>query len=240
MKWTFDIHNTAQRLFVLTGAGISAESGVRTFRDSGGLWEDHRIEDVATPEGFARDSQLVIDFYNARRLQLKAVFPNPAHLALARLQKQLGERMTLVTQNVDDLHERGGSPKVIHMHGELLKLRCLSLAEHIVEVSERQKMDSVCPQCGAGLRPHITWFGEIPMQMELIQQELLQCSHFVYIGTSSQVYPAAGFKAFAKSRGAIVMCINLDVEPDSHTDLVLQGKAGEVVPNWVQGILAPG
>lgn len=232
--WAFGPHS---RLVVLTGAGISAESGIATFRDSGGLWENHRIEDVATPEGFARNPQAVIDFYNQRREQLLQVEPNAAHLALARLQRLLPDRMLLVTQNVDDLHERSGSAQVLHMHGELKKLRCLRHTDHILSTTLQQDPHTHCPQCGGAVRPHIVWFGEIPLQMDVIEKALQQCTHFVYIGTSSQVYPAAGFKSAAKAAGAKVLCINLETEADAVTDFYLQGKAGIRVPEWVAATL---
>ena len=229
--WNF---NSDSRLVILTGAGISAESGVRTFRDSNGLWEEHRIEDVATPEGFMRDSRLVIQFYNQRRSLLAEVQPNPAHLALAKLERKLGERMLVVTQNIDDLHERAGSRNLMHMHGELLKLRCTKDESHVMPFSGAQSIAQVCPHCGTSMRPHVVWFGEVPLLMPQIQQALTACTHFVYIGTSSQVYPAAGFRSVAKACGAKVLCINLEVEEDRATDLYLQGKAGAEVPRWVE------
>lgn len=226
------------RLVVLTGAGISAESGIRTFRDSDGLWEEHRIEDVATPEGFARDPKLVIQFYNERRQQLASVEPNAAHRALARLESILGDRFLLVTQNVDDLHERAGSKRLIHMHGELLKLRCLRHPDHIIPFQEAQQASDLCPHCGAAMRPHIVWFGEIPFAMDEITEALSSCTHFAYIGTSSQVYPAAGFKRVAALAGAHVSCFNLDQAPDPWTQEFHVGKAGDTVPRWVASLAA--
>ena len=181
-------------IVVLTGAGISAESGVRTFRDQGGLWEDHRIEDVATPEGFARDPGLVQRFYNARRSQLRDVAPNPAHLALARLERECSGELMVVTQNVDDLHARAGTRKLIHMHGELRKARCLGCGG-VSAWEEDLDGGSRCPRCGrvGALRPHIVWFGEIPLEMERIFEALERCDLFIAIGTSGNVYPAAGF-----------------------------------------------
>jgi NAD-dependent deacetylase len=232
IAWDF---RSDSRLFVLTGAGVSAESGLRTFRDAGGLWEDQRVEDVATPEGFRRDPELVISFYNKLRRNLPNAQPNAAHRALARLEARLGERLYLVTQNVDDLHERGGSMRVVHMHGELRKLRCRRDPAHVVPFDGDQADDTSCPLCGALMRPHIVWFGEMPLRMDEIEAALSDCTHFAYIGTSSQVYPAAGFRHTAKARGAKVLCINLEVEPDPGTDLFLRGAAGTEVQLWVEG-----
>lgn len=188
-----DLQN-APALVVLTGAGISAESGLRTFRDNNGLWEEHRIEDVATPEGFARDPALVDRFYNERRRQLARAEPNAGHLALAELEQKWGGPFLLVTQNVDDLHERAGSRALLHMHGELLKARC----QHCHKV-EHWRADitrvSPCPACKrrGTLRPHIVWFGEMPLYMDEIDARLSACEIFIAVGTSGQVYPAAGF-----------------------------------------------
>ena len=181
-------------LVILTGAGISAESGVRTFRDSNGLWEDHRIEDVASPKGFDRNPQLVQKFYNARRAQLANVQPNAAHTALAELERKWKGDFLLVTQNVDDLHERAGSEKLIHMHGELMKARCLR-TEKVFDWTSAIEVTSACECCGrAGtLRPHIVWFGEMPIAMDEIMDRMSRCDLFVSIGTSGQVYPAAAF-----------------------------------------------
>lgn len=228
-------------LVVLTGAGISAESGVKTFRDHDGLWENHRIEEVATPEAFQRNPALVWRFYHQRREQLKQVVPNPAHCALAALESQLGQgRFFLVTQNVDDLHERGGSQSVVHMHGELLKVRCLQCHQvtHTDADLLAKAQDSLprCP-CGGLLRPHIVWFGEIPFAIEAIQQALARCTHFLAVGTSGVVYPAAGFLAWAKQAGAKTYGINL-APPENHSlfDVFYQGKAGEILPQWVAEI----
>jgi len=231
------------RLVVLTGAGISAESGIKTFRDANGLWENHPIEEVATPEGFARNPELVLKFYNARRTQLFEVDPNPAHKALASIQKKIGGRFFLVTQNVDDLHERGGSIQVLHMHGELKKLRCLECHE-VKEITTKKKavqnIEDQCTTCSGDLRPHIVWFGEIPFDMDFINEQLSCCTHFIYIGTSSLVYPAAGFKQVVKSNGlnAKVLCINLEIDlTDPHTDFYMEGKAGEILPNIITNFI---
>jgi NAD-dependent deacetylase len=226
------------RVFVLTGAGISAESGVRTFRDAGGLWEEHRIQDVATPEGFARDPRLVWRFYSERRKQAGLVQPNPAHLALAKLQEQIGERLFLCTQNVDPLHERAGSRDVLHMHGELLKTRCDSCDRAPFD-DERAYADGVprCDRCGGQLRPHVVWFGEIPFGMDRIYQELDECDVFVTVGSSGAVYPAAGFVSHLRhnpnSRGRFARCIYVGLErpENAHSfDECRLGKAGALLP----------
>lgn len=183
-------------IVILTGAGISAESGIKTFRDANGLWENHNIEDVASPEGFARNPALVHRFYNTRRAQLLSgdVKPNAAHEALAELEREFEGDFLLVTQNVDDLHERAGSKNLIHMHGEILKSRC-QYSERTFECREDLSSDLLCPCCKKknSLRPHIVWFGEMPFEMDRIYQALDACDLFVAIGTSGTVYPAAGF-----------------------------------------------
>jgi NAD-dependent deacetylase len=188
------------RVFVLTGAGISAESGVQTFRDAGGLWEQHRFEDVASPEGWARDPGLVWRFYSARRAQAKTVKPNAAHLALAELEKKIGERLFLCTQNVDPLHERGGSRRLFHMHGELMKSRCEDCDRPPFDDENVYETAAAIPRCacGARIRPHIVWFGEVPMFLDEIAEALAACDVFVTIGSSGAVYPAAGFVAAAR------------------------------------------
>jgi NAD-dependent deacetylase len=225
------------RLLILTGAGISAESGISTFRDSNGLWENHPIEEVATPEGFERDAAKVIKFYNDRRAQLKSCNPNFAHQSIAKLQTLIQKRCYLITQNVDDLHERGGSNQVLHMHGELNKLRCLGPEEHVIDFFEDQSIDQPCPHCGSRMRPHIVWFGEIPFDMPLISTMLKKCTHFLYIGTSSQVYPAAGFREYAYSMGAKVISINPEIRTDPYTHLCLKEKAGTACPRLLGMIL---
>jgi NAD-dependent deacetylase len=225
---------------VLTGAGISAESGVPTFRDKDGLWEGHRFEDVACPEAFQRNPGLVHKFYNLRRAALATVAPNSAHLALARLQRLYKGDFTLVTQNVDDLHERAGSTDVIHMHGELLKVRC----NHCWRGSEWSgdlDCSTPCPHCGrsGGMRPDIVWFGEVPKSMERIGRALESAELFVSIGTSGHVYPAAGFASVAKSAGARTIEINNQPTLVSDTfDRILCGPATVEVPKWVDELLA--
>jgi NAD-dependent deacetylase len=195
--------SSPRTIVILTGAGVSAESGLPTFRDANGLWEGHRFEDVATPEAFTRDPHLVHRFYNLRRAALRTVEPNAAHRAIANLQRQFPGEVVLVTQNVDDLHERAGSPSVIHMHGELTRVRC----EHcnsIVSHGEDLSTETRCGACieSGGMRPHIVWFGEVPFEMDDIAQALARADIFVAIGTSGVVYPAAGFVILAKGAGA--------------------------------------
>ncbi|MCI5601661.1 MAG: NAD-dependent deacylase [Hallerella porci] len=223
------------KLVVLTGAGISAESGLRTFRGNDGLWENEPIEAVATPEGYFRDKKRVKDFYNKLRVSLPKFQPNAAHIALAKLEERLGDDFLLITQNVDDLHERAGSKRVLHMHGYLNELRCEKNEEHIFPFTGEETMQTKCPICGAMSRPHIVWFGEIPLFMDTIEHALQTTAEFVYIGTSSVVYPAAGFKQIAKHFGAHVTCLNLEVNPnDPNTDENIQGKATEIVPRWCE------
>jgi NAD-dependent deacetylase len=201
--------STLERIVILTGAGVSAESGLATFRDSGGLWEKHDPMKIATPEAFARDPALVYRFYNARRSQLESVQPNAAHRALARLQTEFPGDVFLVTQNVDDLHERGGSQQVCHMHGELSSVLCLA-CNTTQRVSEDYDGQSSCPQCDASgkLRPDIVWFGEIPYHMDAIERRLHACDLFIAVGTSGVVYPAAGFVQEALLGGAHTIEIN--------------------------------
>ena len=225
-------------IVILTGAGISAESGIDTFRSAGGLWEQHRVEDVATPEGFARNPNLVLNFYDMRRAALANVAPNPAHMALARLEREFAGELLLVTQNVDDLHERGGSARVLHMHGELKSALCTSCETRspwLGTMIERPP----CPVCRAPtLRPDVVWFGEMPYQMGRIYQALESCDLFVSIGTSGAVYPAAGFVQEARASGARTLELNL--EPSEGSRLFHEtrlGPASEVVPAWVEEVL---
>jgi NAD-dependent deacetylase len=225
-------------IVILTGAGISAESGVRTFRAGGGLWEDHRIEDVASPEGFRRDPDLVHRFYNDRRAQLRAVQPNAGHHALARLEAEYPGEVLLVTQNVDDLHERAGSSKLIHMHGELNKVRCTRCGQ-IQDWTGDTARSLPCPRCreSGGLRPHIVWFGEMPLAMERIQEALEYCGLFVAIGTSGHVYPAAGFVDMANP-GARTLELNLEPSlVSSRFRERRQGPGTVLVPELVAELL---
>lgn len=234
---------SGRHVVVLTGAGISADSGVDTYRDAGGLWEGHRFEEVATPEAWARDRGLVWRFYQLRRQQLDAVEPNAAHRALVRLEEELGARgegFTLVTQNVDDLHQRAGST-VLPMHGELARLRCETCGARPVDrehLAEDEFVD--CPSCGAGpLRPDVVWFGEMPYHLPEIEAAVARCTHFIAIGTSGAVYPAAGYLSHARAGGAWTACQGL-AEPDNldPRDAFLGGRASEVVPALVEDLLA--
>ncbi len=225
---------------ILTGAGISAESGLPTFRDKDGLWEGHRVEDVACPQAFRRDPDLVHQFYNLRRRALKTVSPNAAHLALARLQTEYPGKLTLITQNVDDLHERAGSSEVIHMHGELRKALCVHCGVSVDWLDDLQTT-TPCPVCSrkGGMRPDIVWFGEIPYHMERIEALLAGADLFAAIGTSGHVYPAAGFVSAARYAGAGTVEINnAQTLVSDHFDLHLTGSAAVEVPRWVDGLLA--
>lgn len=226
-------------IVVLTGAGISAESGLATFRGADGLWEGHRVEDVATPEAFRRDPALVHDFYDARRARLGAVQPNPAHKALALLERQWPGELLVVSQNVDDLHERAGTKRLIHMHGELAKGWCLACGERFAWTGP-MGVGAVCPSCDTPgrVRPDIVWFGEMPYQMERIEDALQAGGLFVSIGTSGAVYPAAGFVQTALYCGAKTLEINLEPSLGSIMfDESRVGKAGELVPQWVEQVL---
>ncbi|MCG9678918.1 Sir2 family NAD+-dependent deacetylase [Vibrio sp. Isolate24] len=235
---TFPYNN----IVVLTGAGISAESGIQTFRAQDGLWENHHIEDVATPEGFERNPDLVQEFYNQRRfkLQEKGIEPNAAHLALGRLEKELEGTVTIITQNIDNLHERGGSQNVIHMHGELLKARC-SESNQVVEQKGEVNTGDLCHCCQipAQMRPHVVWFGEMPLRMGDIYESLEKADLFISIGTSGVVYPAAGFVHDAKMHGAHTLEINLEPSAiESEFEEKRYGKASIEVPKLVEEILA--
>ena len=227
-----------RNIVVLTGAGISAESGLKTFRAEDGLWEEHRVEDVATPEAFARDPALVQRFYDLRRAGVLAAAPNPAHAALARLDRAFEGELLIVTQNIDDLHERAGATRVLHMHGEVLSAWCLACdARHRWEES---LLDSPpCPACGAtALRPDIVWFGEMPYRMEEIFAALARADLFVSIGTSGAVYPAAGFVQQAAHHGARTLELNLERSAGSHLfDETRLGPASVLVPDWVEEVL---
>jgi NAD-dependent deacetylase len=230
-------------IVVLTGAGVSAESGMGTFRDKGGIWTQHRLEDVATPEGFARNPNLVHDFYNKRRAALAGAKPNAAHLALARLEAAIGaDRLLLVTQNVDDLHEKAGSTAVTHMHGELSSVLCV-LCGGRARWRDDLALTSVCSLCEAsgGLRPDVVWFGEMPYHMDRIYRALEHCDLFVSIGTSGEVYPAAGFVLEARRAGARTMELNLEPSTNARDfDEGRYGPASEVVAAWVEELLARG
>ena len=231
-------------IVVLTGAGISAESGIKTFRAVDGLWENHDVTAVASPEGFAADPALVNRFYNQRRRGLLSpdIKPNAAHEALARLERLRPGTVRVITQNIDDLHERAGSSCLIHMHGELMKKRCdrcQAVSETAVDIS----VDEVCRACGqAGtVRPHVVWFGEMPHELERIYAELARCALFISVGTSGNVYPAAGFVELANNAGAHTVELNL--EPSAGESAFREkryGPATRLVPQYVDEILASG
>lgn len=261
-----------KKIVVLTGAGISADSGISTFRDSNGLWENHRIEDVATPEAFVKDPQLVWKFYSMRRINASMAQPNPAHRALVNFAQRNPGKLTLVTQNVDGLHDRAdekGILPILTMHGSLNQSRCshcdtvyfddyayfdlagnyapqetniCTLSEksgtnylHQYRLSFREFLP-LSPCCQKLMRPHIVWFGEVPLFMERIERELSECELFVSVGTSGQVYPAAGFLQFAKSMGAKTVILNKEGIPHSrYVDLEILGNAKDIVPDFFNG-----
>jgi NAD-dependent deacetylase len=226
------------RIVVLTGAGISAESGVPTFRDADGLWEGHRVEEVATPEAYDAQPSVVHRFYDARRRALGTVAPNPAHLALARLEEAVGDDLLVVTQNIDDLHERAGSRRVLHMHGELRSALCRACSRRTPWTGDLGDFPP-CPGCGVTeLRPDVVWFGEVPYDMDRIFAALDRADLFVAVGTSGAVYPAAGFVQFASGCGASTLELNLaPSEVTGLFDEARQGLAGELVPRWVDELL---
>lgn len=234
-----------RRIVILTGAGISAESGMGTFRDKGGLWTTHRLEDVATPEGFARNPALVHTFYNLRRAGLKSAAPNRAHFALAEFEQEArsrGSDVMLVTQNVDDLHERAGSLSIVHMHGELTSAACVSCGVR-ARWEQDLGLDSLCPGCGrrGALRPDVVWFGEVPYSIDEIHDRISTCDLFVSIGTSGEVYPAAGFVGLAAGQGAHTVELNL--EPSANAGFFsegLYGPATQVVDRWLNALLHSG
>lgn len=228
-----------RNILILTGAGLSAESGLSTFRDPEGIWAKYNWKDVATPEGFARNPKLVHDFYNMRRVAHAAVKPNAAHFALARLEKEFRGLITIVTQNVDALHEAAGARNLIHMHGEVWKVLCNHCRARRTW-REELSSDIACPACAkpGGLRPDVVWFGETPYHMDAISKTISQCDIFISIGTSGNVYPAAGFVAAAKEFGA--RTVELNLEPSSGASLfddAIYGPATEVVPAYVERLL---
>lgn len=233
--------NSQSSIVILTGAGISAESGIKTFRDHNGLWENHRIEDVASIDGYRRNPDLVQSFYNLRRAQLKDsnIQPNAAHVALSKLEREWMGSVLIVTQNVDDLHERAGSRNLIHMHGELMKVRC-ERSGHQFVWADAVEADSKCDCCGlkGTLRPDIVWFGEMPIGMDQIFSALETCDLFAAIGTSGQVYPAAGFVHHVPSRART---IELNAERSAVSSYFREhviGPATKTVPEFVDSLLA--
>jgi NAD-dependent deacetylase len=224
-------------IVILTGAGLSAESGLGTFRDKGGLWSQFPLEDVATPEGFARNPARVHDFYNLRRRHHFDAKPNAAHAALARLEREHGGVLT-VTQNIDALHEAAGTQNLIHMHGELSRALCAACRASVPWI-EDLSTETACPACGqAALRPDVVWFGEMPRQMDRIYQALIACNLFISIGTSGSVYPAAGF--VTEARAAAAHTVELNLEPSEGASLfadAMYGPATEVVPAFVEKLL---
>lgn len=227
---------------ILTGAGISAESGVDTFRDKDGIWSKYDYRDVATPEGFVRNPKLVFDFYNMRRRGLSTVKPNAAHEALARLEREFSGDVFLVTQNIDDLHERAGSQNPVHMHGSLTSALC-TVCEIRSDWADDMVQASACPACGSVgyVRPDIVWFGEMPYHMDRIHDALRGCDLFLSIGTSGNVYPAAGFVDEARIHGAHTVELNLEPsEGHSVFHDAIYGKATKIVPDYVERILMGG
>jgi NAD-dependent deacetylase len=232
-------------IVILTGAGISKESGIDTFRDADGLWTKVNIEDVATPEGFARNPVMVHEFYNERRRGLMGdnIRPNAAHTALARLEAEWPGEVLLVTQNIDNLHEEGGSQNLIHMHGEMFKARCEG-CHGVHDWREDLSPETVCPACEApgGMRPHVVWFGEMPFDMDRIYAALAGCKLFISIGTSGNVYPAAGFVQEA-TFSARAHTVELNLEPSEGATLFAEtryGPATEIVPRYVDKLLTEG
>ncbi|RST30859.1 NAD-dependent deacylase [Sphingomonas ginkgonis] len=231
---------TIRNIVILTGAGISAESGLATFRGPDGLWEGHRVEDVCTPEAYARDPALVHDFYDARRAKLGTVEPNAAHRALARLDAEWSGELLIVTQNVDDLHERAGATRLLHMHGELMQGWCTACGERF-RWAGLMGEGAECPSCGrkGAVRPDIVWFGEMPYEMERIDAALRDADLFVSIGTSGAVYPAAGFVQTARYVGAETLEMNLEPSQGSlFFDERRYGRAAALVPAWVGEMLS--
>jgi len=228
-----------ERIVVLTGAGMSAESGIKTFRDNNGLWENHDVMEVASPDGWHKDPKLVLTFYNQRRAQLREVDPNPGHLALAELESQYDVR--IITQNVDDLHERAGSSQVIHLHGELKKVRSVQRPDLIYDWEHDLHIGDLCPQSNTQLRPHIVWFGEAVPMIEPALEEVMQADRIMIIGTSMQVYPAAGLVAYAPPQAPVYY---IDPKPSINYELqqsknlqVISEPAGQGVPALVSELL---
>lgn len=229
-------------IVILTGSGVSAESGLSTFRDKGGIWAKYDYREVATPQGFAANPALVHEFYNQRRRAVGTAEPNAAHFALARLESELaarGGKLTLVTQNVDNLHERAGSRNLLHMHGEMAKARC-SHCDAVALWADDLSVETACPACGetGGMRPHVVWFGEIPLHLEEIAAAVARATHFVSIGTSGAAYPAAGL--VSEARQLNIPCTELNLEHSENAwafTASRYGRASEIVPAWVEEVL---
>ncbi|NJM34683.1 MAG: NAD-dependent deacylase [Rhodomicrobium sp.] len=229
------------RIVILTGAGLSAESGIATFRDKDGVWAKYDYREVATPEGFRRNPAKVLEFYNMRRRDGRGVEPNAAHKALAQLEADYPGEVLTVTQNIDPLHEMAGSRNLIHMHGEIAKMLCNACGHRVPWEEEELRLDMACLGCGAAgaLRPDVVWFGEMPYHMERIYEALGACDLFLSIGTSGTVYPAAGFVAEARRAGAHTVELNLEPsEGVSFFHETIQGRATEIVPAYVSKILS--
>jgi NAD-dependent deacetylase len=237
MQLSFMQLTSKDRLFVLTGAGISAESGLATFRGSGGLWNGHRVEDVATPEAWQANPELVWRFYSQRRRDALAAQPNTAHKALARLEEKLGDRFYLCTQNVDDLHERAGSRRIHHMHGSLFESRCTRSNEHFSDRAFYEDPNNlpVCKTCHATIRPHIVWFGEIPLDMDAIYRELDRATTLLVVGTSGSVYPAAGFVDIANQRHIHTIYVGPEEPLNTHAfDEIILNTATQALPAMIK------
>ncbi len=215
------------KVIVLTGAGVSAESGIRTFRETGGLWENYNVEDVATPEGFYSNPDLVYEFYNVRRKQAKLSEPNRGHFAIAELEELFGNNFLLVTQNVDNLHEQAGSKNILHMHGELLKARCFECGT-VIDWEGDLTSDDKCESCSGPMRPHVVWFNEMPLYMDEIISAVSDCDLFIAIGTSGVVYPAASFYQMASSKGAHTVELNLH-PTGANFDTIIDGPSSRTV-----------
>lgn len=225
--------SATDKLFILSGAGVSAESGIPTFRGVGGLWRNYRIEEVASPHAWRRDPRLVWEFYSMRRRVALAATPNPAHLALARLEKRLEDHLFLCTQNVDDLHEQAGSLRVVHMHGELFKSRCDTCSRPPFRDTNTYEPPAELPRCDCGgrIRPHICWFGEVPFEMDRIFGALDECTVLMAVGTSGVVEPAASFVAHVRGRArTIYVGAEVPANASAFKECHL-GKAGEVLPD---------
>jgi len=228
--------NPWMKVIVLTGAGISAESGLQTFRGNNGLWENHKVEDVAFPEGFAQNPELVWSFYRERYQQALAALPNPGHYALAEMEKKLGSNFHIITQNIDGLHHKAGNKNVIEMHGTVTQCCCTNCAAKFdlrsIDLSVKLPL---CEKCNGLLRPDVVWFGEIPYHLDLIEKLIRKCNLFIVVGTSGTVYPAAGFVLAAKYNGAATIGINLEAPKNAdYFDYFYEGKAGDLLPKLVK------